>query len=254
MANPSNQIVARFRIHTKQDKAASLKAGRPMFKDTEVVEIRYAGERGKVSVFPAHENDPNATREAAKAGGEALTYAQVYAAQYRQFKDQVEQTAPGTPLEEAPFLTQARRSELKALNVRTVEALSALDGKNLKALGMDGRELKNQATAYLAKANDTADVTALAATVAAQQRQIADMQALLEEANGRAPAMPAVVEDEEISEEAPEGEDKALEDCTVEELKEYIRSKGGRVPSGNASKETIYNAALELATMPGDGE
>ena len=47
------------------------------------------------------------------------------------------------------FLTEARRAELRAQNIYTIEALAAIDGLELKNLGMDGRDLKNKAMEYL---------------------------------------------------------------------------------------------------------
>ena len=55
------------------------------------------------------------------------------------------QTKSGTPLDYAPFLTEARRAELRAQNIYTVEQLAAIDGQELKNLGPGGRELKNNA-------------------------------------------------------------------------------------------------------------
>ena len=66
----------------------------------------------------------------------------------------------GTPLSELTFLSQGKRLELKALNIHTAEALASLDGGPLKMLGIGGREMKNQAAAYLAKAAGNADVFA----------------------------------------------------------------------------------------------
>ena len=44
-----------------------------------------------------------------------------------------------------PFLTEASRAELRALNIYTVEALAAIDGQELKNLGHGGRDMKNKA-------------------------------------------------------------------------------------------------------------
>ena len=57
-----------------------------------------------------------------------ITYAERFPHQYQQFKAQAAQTKSGTPLDYAPFLTEARRAELRAQNVYTVEQLAAIDG------------------------------------------------------------------------------------------------------------------------------
>lgn len=158
--NESSQVYAFFRSHSTANEAKSKKAGRPIFDDVEVCEIRLAGNKLTVGVFPAHETcdwhtDP-------KTGyRERQTYAQKYNEQYMAFKKGAAQIASGTPLEELTFLSQGKRLELKALNVHTAEALASLDGGPLKMLGMNGRELKDQAQIYLDNAAKTVTLESL---------------------------------------------------------------------------------------------
>lgn len=186
-SNNSNLIVARFYTEAVPDENESRKAGRPIFKDEERCEIRFAANKRTTGVFPAHEvfkwgtNPESGERE-------QVTYAMAYADQYRKFKAGQSQDQSGTPLSELPFLSASKRLELKALNIHTAEALAALDGTPLKQLGMGGREMKNQAQAYLDKASGSADLTAMAAESAAQKQQIADLQAQIEEINRAAAA------------------------------------------------------------------
>ncbi len=235
MAN-ENLLVPIFKIHTTINEAKSKQAGRPIYDDFEVVEIRFAGDRQKVAVFPAHEAEPNATRESIANGGDVVTYAMVYNDQYKRFKAQEMQVAEGTPLSELTFLTEAKRRELKALNIHTAEALATLDGGPLKQLGMGGRELKSQAQAYLEKAAGSADVTRLAFENVDLRRQIDDLRAQM--AGLAAPA--------------PEPAEKPLEDCTDAELKAFIKRETGEGVKGNPSRETLLNRALEIATAPGE--
>lgn len=279
MTSNDNLLVPTFRVQVIPNETASKSAGRPIFDQMEVVEIRFAGNRQTVAVFPAHDPEPNATRER----NEIVTYAMLYNEQYRKFKAMETQDVSGTPLAEAPFLTEAKRRELKALNIHTVEALASLDGTPLRQLGMGGRELKNQATAYLDNARGSADVTALAAQVAALQQQIADRddlianyakpqaknkyqkgverslakQAEAEAAADRdeAPVPPDDVHDEAEAENvtratADTTAEKDLEDCTNEELKQYIATETGERVKGNPSHETLVKRALEIATDP----
>lgn len=251
MSNES-LLVPLFKVHTVLNEAKSKKAGRPIYDDLEVIEIRFAGDKQKVAVFPAHEAEPNATRESIANGGEVITYAMAYKEQYKRFKSQEVQVADGTPLSELTFLTQAKRYELKALNVHTAEALAALDGMPLKQLGMGGRELKNQAQAYLAKASGSADVTRVAAENEGLRQQVADLQAQMAAlASGQ---QPSAGSDEEGDEREGEGdggnEGKALEDCTDAELKAFIKRETGESVKGNPSRETLLNRALEIATAP----
>ena len=174
----SNQdlIAPRFFIDAVEDVAETRKQGRPIFKDMEFVEVKFAGDRQRVHVAPAHE-----PFRRDKATNQWVTYAQEYAPIYQKFKDGITQDAIGTPLEEVPFLTASKRSELKALNIRNIEALASLDGQPLARLGMGGRELKNQAIAYLEKASGSADVIKMAAENEALKSQMDDLKAQMQE-------------------------------------------------------------------------
>lgn len=283
-----NLIAPSFEHHTIPNEAASRTAGRPVFDNLEVIRIRFAGDRQKVAVFPAHDIDPNATRDALAAGtiatGEYVTYAQAYAPLYRKFKEGAAQDLAGTPLSEAPFLDNARRSELKALNIHTVEALAALDGNPLKQLGMGGRELKNQAQAYLDRARGSADVTAMAAQIAALQQQLAERDRLIEDYasepkkgvyqrgveaaaekdpyDGYDLLDPTPVElkaekatadgsgprDTGVADGSADGDtSRPIEDLSDAELKEFIKAQTGKAVRGNPSRDTLEAQAIDLA-------
>lgn len=218
MAN-ADLIVPRFHIHTVQDPKASKEAGRPIFKDIEAVEIRMAANKQTVAVFPAHEfwawGEIDGIRQ-------KITYAMRFADQYKRFKANEAQAMTGTPLEELPFLTQAKRSELKALSIYTCEALATLDGQPLKQLGMGGRELKTQAQAYLDKATDSAAVMRLAAENERLKAQLAASQ--------QGPAVAA----------------SPFADMDEEAIKEWIKDATGQRPRGNPSKETLIRMANEI--------
>jgi len=255
MTSNNNQTTIVFRVHTTHDITASQKAGRPIFADVEVCDIVFAGNTKTKATFPAHETEPNATRESIKAGGGVVTYAMLYNDQYRAFKAGYAQPTSGTPLAEAPFLAEAKRRELKALNIHTVEALAGLDGNPLKQLGMGGRELKNQAQAYLDAAAGSADVTSLAAENSTLRQQMEDMRAQMADliaynkgvtggVTGH-PADPNVPKTELEREVAEASTDFELWDD--DKLKDYIAEHTGSRPRGNPSHNTLVAAAAELA-------
>ena len=103
------------------------------------------------------------------AGSVAYTYAERFARQYQQFKAHQQQTKAGTPLDYLPFLTEAKRAELRALNIYTAEALTIVDGPELKNLGPGGRELKNKAIAFLESSSEAARITKLEAELETMQ-------------------------------------------------------------------------------------
>lgn len=214
MQNNDALIVPFFKTVAQEDIKASKAAGRPIFKDVEVVEVRIAGDRNFAPVFPAHAMWK-------RIDGEEITYAERFKDAYERFAAGKEQIADGTPLSELPFLTEAKRAELRALKVYTAEALAALDGKNLTNLGGTGRELKNQAIAFLEKATGTAGSVALAAEVEALKAELAELR------GGNAPEDP---------------------DDEKETLKAQIASITGQRPKGNPGVETLRDMLADLQT------
>lgn len=173
----SSLTLATFKTLSVPNDEKSKKEGRPVYDDHEICEIRFSANKQTVGVFPAHEQyewgeDP-VTGDRTR-----VTYAQKFNEQYKKFKAGAMQAASGTPVEELPFLTQGKRLELKALNIYTAEALAALDGNNLKMLGMGGRDLKNQAQLYLDSAAKSHDVMSVVAENEDLKRRIAALEAL----------------------------------------------------------------------------
>lgn len=228
--NDKHLVVPRFFIQAEENKVKSKEAGRPIFEDKEFVEVRFPGDRTKVSVFPAHvicgemQDEEGDTRK--------ITYAERWSDQYRRFKSKQHQVAEGTPIEELPFLSQAKRSELKALNIYTAEALAALDSQPLKNLGQGGRDLKNQAQAYLNAASGTANVVAMAAENAELKRQLAELQA-------------------DKSEAAGGSQFEAWQD---DQIKDWIEEQIGERPRGNPSHATLVKRADEISNSLAETE
>ena len=221
-------VVPIFKLISQVDKAKSKEAGRPIYKDIEVVEVRLAANKQTVGVFPAHEvwewvDTPD-------GGREPQTYAMRFADQYRRFKATEAQAMSGTPLEELPFLPQAKRYELKALNVYTAEALASLDGQPLRNLGMNGRELKEKAQAFLANAADSAGAVALAEENARLKERIS----ALEGNSG------AVMSTDEAVPASP------FASWDADDIKNWIKESGGELPRGNPTHATLVRRADEL--------
>ena len=222
MAQTDALVIPKFFIHTAENKAKSKTAGRPIFDDVEAVEVRFAGNRQTVSVFPAHAVCGEMQDE--DGDSSPMTYAQRWPEQYKRFKAKAQQIAAGTPVDELPFLTQARRSELKALSIYTAEALAALDGQELKNIGQGGRDLKNQAQAYLDTAAGTADVTGMASKIEELERMVAELRAEKPEVTG-------------VSEFAA---------WEPDQIKDWIEEKIGERPRGNPAHATLVKRADEI--------
>lgn len=229
-----------FYTEAVEDAAATRVQGRLICKDEEFVFILIGGDPKSTIRAPAHshtDRDPMT--------GEQRTYAQKFPDEYRFFKANEDQhQASGTPLTEVPWLTAARREELKALKIFTVEALAGLDGTLLQRIGMGGRELKNKAQAWLDAAAGHAGESRLAEELAARDLEIAAMKeqiALL--TSHVAPSAPAVHAPIAPVTDADEGIWASYSD---EDIKVFLADRSGRRPAGNPKRETLIAMASEI--------
>jgi hypothetical protein len=206
-------------------KALSKEKGRPIYKDVEMVQIRIAGDRHYSPKFPAK----SMWR---REDGVEHTYADRWPEQYARFQADQEQVVDGTPLSELPFLTEAKRAELRGLRVYTAEALAAIEGKNLKNLGMEANSLKQQAKAYIDKAGNFADTAKMIDEINSLKQQIEEMKADAV----HQPVEPA----------KPDVPSNTFDGWSPDQLKEYIAEKTGSKPRGNPSPETLLSMAMEL--------
>lgn len=220
MQNNDALITPFFNTISVLDEQRTKEENRPIYRDEEFVEIRIAGDRNFAPTFPAHQMWK-------RIDGEEVTYAQRWQKQYAAFKEDRVQVAEGTPLEELTFLTQAKRHELRALKIYTAEALAALEGRNLKALGMEGQKLKAQAQAFLDTARGTGESSRMAA-------EIAELRARLSRFEGAA-----------IPDETPASASE-FADWSGEDLKSWIKEATGAAPRGNPSHETLVRMAEEV--------
>lgn len=225
----------RFFNHTKPNRTASLEAGRAIFDDMECVEIIHPADKMTRKVFPAHEvitvaEDPN-TGELVET-----TYAMKYRAQYMAFKNGEAQTLHGTPLSELPFLSEGKRRELKALSIYTAEQLAALDGQPLKNLGIGGRDLKNQAQAFIELATGNNDFASISAENASLKSRIEAMETMLA-AQGK-PTAPEIASSQSGL--------SAFEKWEDEDIKAWIKDATGARPQGNPNHETLVKLADEI--------
>lgn len=160
-----------FYTEAVENPAKSRDAGRPIFDEQEFVKIMIAGDPKNNLISPANAR-----------GTDGRSYAERFPEHYKLFKaNQDQMTASGTPLSEAPWLNAAKREELKALKIYTIEGLAGLDGTMLQRIGMGARELKNQAQAWIDKAAGSASETKMAAELAARDSAIESLRAQVAE-------------------------------------------------------------------------
>lgn len=224
--NPDDTLVVVFKQHPVPNKQKSDEEGRLICDDMEVCEIRAPGSRNS-TVQPAH---VRARWVSDQYGGDQreITYAELFSYQYKQFKEKLQQTIRGTPLAAAPFLTAARRAELNALHIYTVEQLAAVDGQELKNLGPGGRDLKNQAEEYIALSKAAAPETT-------------QLQAELDALRARNQVLEDDVEALKVRATTAEAE---FEGMTDEALRKYIQSNSGHPPQGNLPRKMLITMAM----------
>ena len=230
--DPDDSIVVIFKEMAVKDEVASLASGRPVFTDAEIVELHYPGSKNW-SAHPATSFSHWAT-DALTGEQVKVTYAERFQRQYRQFKAHATQTKTGTPLAYAAFLTEARRAELRAQNIYTVEALAHIDGQELKNLGTGGRDMKNAAMEYIAetqKGAGNAQIQAELEALRAVNAVMAEDLAMLKAQQTTPSAGPA---DE-------------YEGMDLPQLREFITIHTGQAPLGALNRKTLVRMARNAA-------
>ncbi len=159
----------RFYQDKNQLGFASEQAGHPVFEDVDFIEIMIPGDMTNVVVRPATDKDKN-------------QYAQLY----NQYKQGLEPSAEGTPVEAWARLTRAQAANYKALNFMTVEQIANMGDNVLTKVGMGAQADRTAAKAYLEQAKDTALVQKQALVIERQDAEMAELKRQVAELAARA--------------------------------------------------------------------
>lgn len=161
---PSAELRPDFFMDQIKDEVASRDAGREIWREIERVRIIIPGAVASIVV----KNVDNSHRERWKA-------------EYDAFKAGREAPVSGTALEAWPILNRAQISELRYLQIRTVEELASLSDVQVQHIGMGGMRLRELALAYLDEAAHEALVTKVTAENDVLRSQIAALQTQVNE-------------------------------------------------------------------------
>ena len=164
MNAPNPGVYPRFFIDSVQDPVASEREGRPIFRDKERVEIIIAGNQYTKPI--ENVNDEHRQR---------------WPKEYAAFKDGIELSPEGTPIEEWPILKRSQILELKALGFKTVEHIRDMSDQAIQRVGMGGRRLKELADVFLDDANRVAETNRLALENERQRDEISALRHQIEE-------------------------------------------------------------------------
>lgn len=131
------QLMVRFYMKAREDKAATVKEGRPMFNDVEHVEIRVPGKRDAQACRPATLRDKRR-----------------FPRHYEAFQKRSAMPETGTPLAEWAQINRSQVEMLAFVGIKTVEQLANASDTNIGAR-LGGYKLKQLAVDWLGSANTT---------------------------------------------------------------------------------------------------
>lgn len=156
------KLAVRFVVEPQENEAKSKVAGRPIFDDVEMVEIRIPGD---VDVRR------NPVTEETKRR---------FPKQYLAFHaGQSQETASGTPLAAWALLKRSQVEEARFFGVHTVEQLSEMADANMARLGPGWIDLRQKARDWLEAAQDGAKLNELRTELEAAKQRIATMEDML---------------------------------------------------------------------------
>lgn len=218
-----------FRIMEIENIPKSEEAGHLVKEMHEVVQVRFAGSNNYSPIFPT-----NAFWK--REGNNVITYAERWPEQYRQFKQGDPQEARGTPLEMLrPYgISPEMLSMCRALKIYSIEALNAIEGPDLKNLGMNANILKDKARQYIA---DRSGGKAALSEIEELKRQIAELKAL----STHVPVQEA--SPVEIEAAIVDADNSLFEAMTEDELRAYLLDRTGVKPDGRLKHDSLVNLA-----------
>lgn len=215
-----------FFMHPVENKRLSVEAGRPIFKDVEYVRIKFPGDPKRIHVAPAKEK-----AQMEPGSGRRLDYIERFPEHYARFKAGNDQGQVGTPISELPFLTEAKRHELRAVSIHTAEALAELPDRTIQKLGMGMRSLVEQARSWLDAAAGSAATTALAAENEELRQRMERLEEMLKQSAAPPPA------------EEPPAKGDNFADWKDPDIKAFLKDVTGALPQGNPKHDTLVRLA-----------
>jgi len=161
-------LLVKFFKHPRIDQSKSAEEGRPIYVETDYIQIMQPGNKDSIIQRPATKMDK-----------------QRFAKHYKRYEARTDEDyVEGTMLDEWPGITRSMCEELKFYNIRTVEQLAGVTDSNAQNI-MGINTLKRKAEAYLEVAADEA----IAEAFAESKQENADLRALVEELSAKVGAL-----------------------------------------------------------------
>lgn len=156
------KLFVKFFFHPKHNKKKSVEEGRPIFDDTEYVEIQIPGDKDNIVRRPASTKDKER-----------------FPKHYAAFKNKGEEALVGTPLSAVPWITQGGVEELKHFGVHTVEQLAGITDANAQNFrGVN--TLRDQAKTFLEAAAGNAPLIQMQAELEDRDKKISALEIKIE--------------------------------------------------------------------------
>jgi hypothetical protein len=168
-APTKKQQYAQFYMGATKDEAASLKEGRPIFKDVPFVRIFVPGDKDNIIDQPAWIDDNHANSHSSRFPDE-----------WRRFEEGKAEVQEGTPIELLPGISKSQVEELKYFHVRTVEHLANMSDSNAQRF-MGIRKMQAEARNYLERAAGAAPEKRLMSELEKRDNEIATLKTQLGE-------------------------------------------------------------------------
>jgi len=173
----------RFFYDARKNEFLSGKHGRPVYDNVLCVEVITPGSKESAPVIEL-EREFNTLAGLEPRRNEAKWA--LYGRQIDAFKRGHESAdMRGTPISAWPAADNATAATLREFKIYTVEGLAATPDSALKAFGPGGLELREQAKAFLAAADGSADTSALTAENLRLREEVERLKGELTEMNGR---------------------------------------------------------------------
>lgn len=232
-----DDIGCSFRLETVLDQKATRKEGRKIHRVVAMARLQQmTKDRTKFDILALEPYQPLVA--GASDPPQRYSAAQIWWDQWRAFVEaNGEDQVIGTRIEDFPPISVAKAADLRALGIKSVEQLAALNDNKLGALGMQGEQLKRQAQAYL----DASKGVALLSERDSYIQELEAKLALLTQGGVSAPPPPDEV--------APEADPRVLatfEGWEDDAVRAYMADHGGK-PDGRWSSERLRAEAAALA-------
>lgn len=146
-------------------------------------------------------------RDESSRGNYNLAWVEFFEKQYEAWKKGHELPREGTAILTWPVASQEQNARLRALGYQVVEDVAALPDGSLGQLGLDGRELRDMARAWLQEGKDKGVNTRLIAEQSVQidtlqqqiERLLGEVEALKSQVGKRGPGRPPLHRDTEAT-------------------------------------------------------